>query len=157
VRIRPARADEAAAISALAVRAKAHWGYDDAFMAACRPELTWTAAEVDREDVLVAEVDGVLFGTTARVGPGPDGRLWAVFVDPAQHGRGIGRALLTELLDRARADGFDSLTIGADPNAAGFYRAVGAMQIGEVESDTRAGRILPLLRFDLSRAAGASS
>jgi hypothetical protein len=40
VRIRPARPDEAGAISALALRSKGHWGYDAAFLAACRENLT---------------------------------------------------------------------------------------------------------------------
>jgi hypothetical protein len=37
--IRPAQADEVEALTALALRSKAHWGYDDAFMEACRAEL----------------------------------------------------------------------------------------------------------------------
>lgn len=148
--VRPARPDEAAAISDLAMRSKAHWGYDAAFLEACREELTWTAEAIGREDVLVDDEGGRLLGATARTGPAPDGRLWAVFVDPAAHGRGRGRALLEALLARARADGYASLTIGADPNAEGFYRAVGAERIGAVPSDTAADRMLPLLRFDLA-------
>jgi GNAT superfamily N-acetyltransferase len=150
--VRRARPDEAAAISDLAFRAKAHWGYDDAFMAACRAELTWSAEEVGRHDVLVWDEDGRLLGTTARIGSDPDARLWAVFVDPAAHGRGIGRALLEELLTRVRAAGCRSLSIGADPNAEGFYRAVGARRVGTVASDTVADRTLPLMRFDLAVA-----
>ena len=38
--IRPARAEEATTLSALALRAKAHWGYDEAFVAAYRDALT---------------------------------------------------------------------------------------------------------------------
>jgi GNAT superfamily N-acetyltransferase len=148
--VREARPDEAAAISALAFRAKAHWGYDDAFMAACRAELTWSPEEVEQHDVLVWEQDGRLLGATARIGAEPDARLWAVFVDPAAHGRGIGRALLEALLARARDAGCRSLSIGADPNAEGFYRAVGARRVGTVPSDTLEGRVLPLMRFDLA-------
>ena len=148
--VREARPDEAAAISELAIRAKAHWGYDDAFMAACRAELTWSPEEVRQHDVLVWDEEDRLLGATARVGAEPDARLWAVFVDPEVHGRGIGRALLEGLLQRAREAGCRSLSIGADPNAEGFYRAVGARRVGTVPSDTVAGRTLPLMRFDLA-------
>jgi hypothetical protein len=41
MQIRPARGDEAAAITALGLRSKAHWGYDDDFMARCAAELRW--------------------------------------------------------------------------------------------------------------------
>ena len=37
--IRPARPEEAGAISALALRSKGHWGYDPAFLEACREDL----------------------------------------------------------------------------------------------------------------------
>jgi GNAT superfamily N-acetyltransferase len=148
--VREARAEEAAAISDLAVRAKAHWGYDRAFLEACRPELTWSPQEIEQHDVLVWDEGGRLRGTTGRLGGEPDARLWAVFVEPAEHGRGIGRALLEALLARARASGCRSLTIGADPSAEGFYLAVGARRVGTVPSDTVAGRMLPLLRFDLA-------
>jgi GNAT superfamily N-acetyltransferase len=149
--VRPARPDEAAAVTALALRSKAHWGYDDAFLEACRPELTWTAEQIEQQDVLVAEEEGRLLGTTARGGTEPDGGLWAVFVDPEQHGRGIGRALAEAVLARAADDGFHSLTIAADPNAEGFYLALGAARVGEVPSDLLPGRVLPLLRFELLR------
>src|SRR5687768_4428349 len=42
VLVRRARADEAEALTELTMRAKASWGYDAAFMAACREELTLT-------------------------------------------------------------------------------------------------------------------
>lgn len=148
--VRQARPDDAAAVTDLALRAKAHWGYDRAFMEACRAELTWSPEEVAQHDVLVWEQDGGLLGATARIGAGPGARLWAVFVDPVSHGRGIGRALLEALLARARAAGCRSLSIGADPNAEGFYRAVGAERVGTVPSDTVEGRLLPLMRFDLA-------
>lgn len=148
--VREARPDEAAAISELAMRSKAHWGYDEAFMAACRAELTWSPEEIERHDVLVWDEGDRILGATARLGADADARLWAVFVEPTAHGRGIGRALLEALQARARAAGCRSLTIGADPNAEGFYRAVGAHRIGTVPSDTVADRMLPLLRFDLT-------
>jgi GNAT superfamily N-acetyltransferase len=149
VTVRQARPEEGAAISALAMRAKAHWGYDRAFLEACRNELTWTAERIEREDVLVWENGRSILGVTARAGDVPDGVLLAVFVDPAHHGQGIGTALAGALLARAADAGFRTLTIGADPNAEGFYLAIGAERVGSVESDTLAGRMLPLLRFDL--------
>jgi hypothetical protein len=44
--IRPARPGEAAALSALAMRSKAHWGYDQEFLEAVRPVLTFTEADL---------------------------------------------------------------------------------------------------------------
>ncbi len=151
--IREAVPEDAAAISEVAMRAKAHWGYDQEFLDTCSVGLIWTAEEIERDDVLVWDEEGTVAGVTTRTGEVPDGSLRAVFVDPALHGRGVGRALAEALLARAAAAGYRSLTIAADPNAEGFYRAVGATRIGQVPSDTRPGRVLPLLRFDLSGGA----
>ena len=54
--IRAARSDELAELHALALRSKAHWGYDDAFMAACSDELRVDAAltEAGRVSLAVA-------------------------------------------------------------------------------------------------------
>ena len=35
--------------------------------------------------------------------------------------------------------------IAADPNAVGFYERAGARVVGEIPSDSIAGRVLPLL------------
>ncbi|MGI5472915.1 hypothetical protein [Streptomyces sp. CA-132043] len=47
VLIRPAFATEAETLSDLALRSKAHWGYDTAFLGACRDELTVGAHEME--------------------------------------------------------------------------------------------------------------
>src|SRR3954447_1071030 len=91
MRIRSARSGEASAITALVLRSKAHWGYDEAFMAAAAAELTVTEEDLSRADVLVAErEDGTLAGVAA-----VDGTvLELLFVDPDAMGRGLGGRLL---------------------------------------------------------------
>ena len=46
--LRPARPDEADLLTELCLRSKAVWGYDDAFMRACRAELTLSPADFTR-------------------------------------------------------------------------------------------------------------
>lgn len=46
VTVRPARAAEAASLSALAIRSKAHWGYTEAQMKVFRDELTLSSADL---------------------------------------------------------------------------------------------------------------
>jgi hypothetical protein len=52
--IRPARAGEAEALTALCVRSKAHWGYDAAFMRLCVPPLTMSEHSIAEDRVPVA-------------------------------------------------------------------------------------------------------
>lgn len=145
VRLRAARDDEAETLSLLALRSKGHWGYDEAFMAACADELRMNPGEMAARRATVAEEDGALLGFTTLEGEVPQGVLGMLFVEPEAIGRGLGRLLYQHVMDRARELGFDRLTIDADPNAEPFYLAMGAVRIGEVPSGSIPGRVLPLL------------
>lgn len=153
--IRPARAGEAAALSALALRSKGHWGYDATFLDACRSELTLRDDELVGRRTVVAELDGALAGFGTLEGDPPYGELGMLFVEPAAIGRGVGGALLAALVSRARALGFTRLAIDADPNAEAFYLAHGAVRVGEVASGSVPGRVLPQLRISLDASSAA--
>jgi hypothetical protein len=69
--VRPARAGEEAALTDLAVRSKADWGHDEAFLERARVELTLHPGDLDRLIVRVAERDGVVVGFSARIAARP--------------------------------------------------------------------------------------
>jgi GNAT superfamily N-acetyltransferase len=146
MRLRPALPSEADALTELALRSKAHWGYDEAFMEACRAELTITPARIEAEAMVVAEVDGRLAGFVAVAG----GSLEDLFTEPTLIGTGVGSALLAEAVAIARAGGFAELSIEADPHAADWYRSKGAVDAGTLPSGSIPGRRLPLLRLPLT-------
>lgn len=147
VRVREARAEEAGALTDLALRSKAHWGYDAVFLAACREELTMVSWDLARRRARVAEADGRLLGFTTLEGKPPEGVLGMMFVEPEAIGRGIGRLLFEHTVAEARRLGFSSFTIDADPYAEAFYLAMGAVRIGSTPSGSVPGRKLPLLEF----------
>ena len=147
VGIRSAAGDEAEALTELAVRSKGHWGYDEAFLSACRDELTVNPSDCDGLRVMVAEEGGSVRGFYQLAGKSPAGELAALFVDPAAIGRGIGRRLLGHALERARQLGMSSVLIDTDPYAEPFYVNAGARRIGAVASGSIEGRVLPQLEM----------
>lgn len=151
VRIRPARPAEAAVLSDLCARSKAVWGYDAAFMAVVRAALEVAAAEIAAGDVWVAEAAGRVAGVVALAPGDSPGTLdlAKLFVMPGRLRRGIGRALFAHALAEARRRGARHLTIVADPNAAGFYEASGAVLVGDAPSEAIPGRRLPLYDIEL--------
>ncbi|HSS64204.1 MAG TPA: GNAT family N-acetyltransferase [Gammaproteobacteria bacterium] len=148
--IRPAAASEAAQLSALALRSKAHWGYSAAFIEACREELTYDSDYLGTNTVFVAESDAGIVGFYAleRISES-EAELTAMFVEPKHIGRGIGCALITHAKETARGSGFRSIIIQGDPNAVAFYQAAGGARCGERESGSIPGRVLPLFRIPL--------
>jgi GNAT superfamily N-acetyltransferase len=141
--IRDATVADLPAISWLAYASKAHWGYDEAFMAACVHELTVLPAHLDTHVVRVAERGGELAGFhgIARA----DGDLTWLFVAPDAMGHGIGRALFADACAVAARAGHGELQIEADPNARAFYERCGATYVRDVPSGSIPGRALPFL------------
>lgn len=143
--LRPARQDELDTLSALCLRAKAHWGYDDAFMAACVQELTLTPLDLEADEVIVLEDADAIAGI-AQIGLEQAGCvLDKLFVEPSRMGLGYGKHLYLWALDAARKLGARELIIDADPEAAPFYEKLGARRAGEIPSGSIAGRVLPRL------------
>ncbi len=149
MRIRRASPEEAGDVSALALRSKAFWGYDETFLARCRAELTLQPDELEPLRAHVAEEGGAPLGFFTVGGSPPEGELVHLYVAPEAIGRGVGTALLDAARELARREGFRALRIHADPNAERFYLRHGAVRIGETDSGSIAGRRLPLLRLDL--------
>lgn len=145
--IRPARKGESRLLSELALRSKAVWGYSPEFMRACEEELTLDEEEMDQAFVKTVGERAVGFYSlqplsVTRV------ELGHLFVEPSLLRRGYGRELLSDACARARAAGYRCLVIQGDPHAVDFYRAAGGVQVGERESDSVPGRMLPL--FDIA-------
>ena len=147
--IRPARPGEAEALTDLALRSKAYWGYDAAFMAACRAELTVTPAQAASGLVQVYEEGGRAFGFYLLEVRNGSADVAMLFVEPAAIGRGIGRALWQHLVAEARRLELAKVTIESDPNAEAFYRAMGATTVGTAPSASIPGRRLPLMELAL--------
>jgi GNAT superfamily N-acetyltransferase len=147
IAIHDARVADLQELNRLAYASKASWGYDDAFMAACREELTLRAADLDRTVIRVGMADDAIVGFASVACEGEAAELTALFVAPGAMRRGVGRTLLSDAVEVARAAGACRIRIEADPNAVGFYRAAGAQPRGDVPSQSIPGRRLPVLEL----------
>jgi len=155
--IRPARPKEAERLSRLALRSKARWGYSPEFMDACAEELSCSPRQIasPRFRFAVAEVDHVVAGFYALELLSVDElELDALFVEPGHIGTGVGRALMDHARQTAADLGGRSLVIVSDPHADAFYQAAGAFRIGEKESGSVPGRLLPFYRLPLAEGTG---
>src|ERR1700722_1291875 len=149
VAIRRARAEEAASLSALAVRSKAHWGDDEELLDMVRPMLTFTEQDITTNPVYLLDSAEGPAGMYRLLGTPPQGTLEDLWLDPKLIGSGYGRRLFEHALMTAAELGLSSLLIERDPHAEGFYLTMGAIGIGERASAS--GRALPLL--DISTTA----
>lgn len=163
LRLRRAAPDDAAALSRLAMAAKAHWGYAAADLERWRGELGFGSDELARGRTWLAEwPDGRiddpavgrrgLAGVVALGGEGERLSLEHLWVAPRAIGRGVGRALLSLAAVQARARGANLIEIDADPNAEAFYLHCGARRIGATPApaEGQPERARPLLELPLA-------
>lgn len=148
--IRPLIKEELKDASSLCRRAKAYWGYNAAFMEACRDELTLNATDLEG-GLSVGMCDGgVLLGVAQMISEGENWELEKLFVDPPAMGRGIGGQLFAWAVETVGARGGQTMHIAADPQAADFYRRMGAVDAGHISSASIPGRSLPLLCYQIA-------
>lgn len=78
----------------------------------------------------VAETDMGVAGFA--IVDGPANSVWALFVDPLSEGAGIGRALHDRMLEWAREQGIDSLSLSTstETRAEQFYKRSGWQETG---------------------------
>lgn len=147
--IRLATTADGPVLTALALRSKAHWGYDADFLAACVPALTIDATVLDAGPAFVAtRADRTPVGFVAVDLAGPDGvEVTHLFVDPPAIGSGVGRRLWDRAVAAALVAGASAVVVEADPNAEPFYARLGAQPIGSRPSSVTPDRRLPLLRL----------
>ncbi len=141
---------ELSALSMLCLRSKAIWGYDEAFLAACRDELTLTAAELRTTTVAVAEKTGVPRGPAQLAVRGRNAELLRLFIEPISMGRGHGIAMIRWAIATARRQGAQAMSVAADLGAVRFYEPMGGQVVESTPSGSIPGRKLPLLDFKFS-------
>lgn len=76
------------------LRSKAHWGYDQGFLAKCASELELSVSDLESGNLAAAEVSGVLAGVVHLLVE--DDRvvyLDKLFLDPDRIGAGRGKVL----------------------------------------------------------------
>jgi GNAT superfamily N-acetyltransferase len=145
--LRPALPADAAELTALAIRSKAHWGYDAAFMALAVPDLQITQELLAGATAFVAESGANALGFyVLAVGDGAP-VLRDLWVEPAAIGKGVGTHLWSHMLEQARRLGYRTVRITSEPNAEAFYAKMGARRVGSVESSVVEGRMLPLMEM----------
>jgi len=152
VTIREVMPDEAAILSSLALRSKAHWGYSAEFIRSCEDELTFLPDQIasDNFDFVVAESRSAIIGFYAINNLSNDlFELYALFVEPPHIGSGVGRQLIDHAIQSVKNNGGQALQIQGDPHAEKFYLAAGAEFIGTRESGSVRGRFLPLFEIKI--------
>jgi GNAT superfamily N-acetyltransferase len=132
--IRRATTEEASTLTTIAFEAKRYWGYPEHWIKHWESDLTISSDFIRDNHVYVAEENGEISGFYALCVADNKAELEHMWVTPALIGTGLGKELFLDAMERAAQLAVSSVEISSDPNAAGFYKRMGATQIGETDS-----------------------
>ena len=151
IEIQRAKPEQADTLTKIALAAKRHWGYPERWMEIWKPQLTFSPEYfVENESWIAEDQDTpIAFYTLLEKG----GKAWLenLWISPEWIGKGIGKMLFLDALERCRQRGYKCLQLEADPNAVGFYEKMGMKKIGERASEIEGQpRILPIMEIQLA-------
>jgi N-acetylglutamate synthase-like GNAT family acetyltransferase len=132
--IRRSSPEDAETLTTIALEAKRHWGYPEHWIKHWESDLTISSDFIRENHVYVAEENGEICGFYALCVADDKAELEHMWVTPAAIGTGVGKELFLDAMERAAKLDVGSVEISSDPNAAGFYKRMGATQIGETDS-----------------------
>ena len=143
VQIRLARPEERLALENLQRRASLALGDYREQLEANPDAIELPLAQIERGEVMIAEVDGLVAGFAAVLIEDDHAELDGLFVEPEQWRQGIGTALVDAAVHGARRQGL-ALMVVANPTVRDFYENCGFTCEGEAW--TRFGPALRMSR-----------
>jgi len=148
--IKPASVGDAQTLTQIALDAKRHWGYPEHWIKHWESDLTISAEFITSNHVYVAEDEGEIRGFYALCLVDEKAELEHLWVRPSHIGTGIGKELFLDAMERAAKLNVSEVELSADPNAAGFYKRMGASQVGEIDSEIDGEpRKIPRMKIDV--------
>ncbi len=155
--ITPYNGESLALINDLILRSKASWGYTEELMNLWKPDLIVAEIDLKKRQFFVGSLpDQLVLVYSLSERSMTSCELEDCWVEPELKGRGLGRAIFDDIRMRMKQNEWQSMRIVSDPSAAGFYRRMGAAQVGETPSKPD-GRVLPVFEWRprISRAEQA--
>jgi predicted GNAT family N-acyltransferase len=107
--------------------------------------LEWDEHDATALHLLAVTVDGSPIGCARLL---PDGHVGRMAVLPPWRGLGVGRSLLTAILNAARARGHAEVRLSAQTHAAGFYVRSGFTTAGAEYDEARIPHVAMRKRLD---------
>jgi GNAT superfamily N-acetyltransferase len=141
--------DNAEVLTEITKKSKAHWGYSNEQLEEWSQILTVTPEYIKANPVYKLVVDNFIAGYYSYINQSTNEVLLDnLFVLPSYIGRGYGKFLLTDFINRVKTEGIKKIVLEADPNAEMFYSNFGFVRTGEIVTGVK-DRYLPIMELNI--------
>ncbi len=148
MKIERATTSDAKVLTQLTIRSKAYWGYSKQQMLDWTEALTLPPSYFSTKEVykLMANNQPIGYYSYTRLTAAVM-KLENLFIDPEFIGKGFGKLLLLDFLNRIEQEDFATVTLDSDPNAQEFYKRLGFKVVGQMKTPVK-DRYLPIMEMD---------
>lgn len=145
IHIQKAHIEDHLALSNVTKKSKAYWGYSPQQMQLWDDELTVTPNDFDRMYFYKLMQGKHIIGYYAYDDQSASSvKLESLFILPDFIGLGLGKLLLSDLIDRLQSNGCHKIVLEADPHAENFYLKHGFSVVGHKETSIK-NRYMPIM------------
>lgn len=149
MKITKAALADAKVLTALTLRSKSYWNYEEKQILDWKPDLTITQKYFEESEIFKLSMGKKLIAFYAyQIENQTDLKLDFLFVEPEFIGKGYGKILIGDVLKRAENLGIQKMLVDSDPNSEGFYYKHGFRVIGKLKTSIK-NRFLPIMEFRL--------
>jgi N-acetylglutamate synthase-like GNAT family acetyltransferase len=149
VKIERATINDNEILTEITKKSKAFWGYSEEQMLKWDADLTISKAYIESNHVFKLLNDATVIGYYAySIKEEKVAKLDNLFVLPGYIGKGFGKYLTDDFLNRVRSQGFKKIILDSEPNATEFYLKMGFEKIGQFETSIK-NRFMPIMEMKL--------
>ena len=147
--IKKADISDADILSDLTIRSKSYWNYSEAQIRKWKSDLSITTEYISKRKVYNLIERNQILAYYAYFSLGKEQvKLDNMFIHPDFIGRGFGKLLMNDFMNRAKSTGFKKVILDADPNAKDFYKKLGFSVTGKKETSIK-NRFLPIMEKNI--------
>ncbi|WP_035653124.1 GNAT family N-acetyltransferase [Flavobacterium sp. ASV13] len=136
-------------LTSITKKSKAYWGYSDEQIQKWDKNLTISQDYIRNNNTFKLIENDFIIGYYSYVFENEKiVKLDNLFILPEHIGKGFGRYLLLDFLNKMKAEKIERIILDSEPNAESFYSKMGFVKIGEFETSIK-NRFMPIMEMKL--------
>ncbi|PWB19384.1 GNAT family N-acetyltransferase [Flavobacterium sp. HTF] len=136
-------------LTGITKKSKAYWGYSAAQIQKWDKNLTISQDYIRDNNTFKLVDNDLIIGYYSYVFENEKVvKLDNLFILPEHIGRGFGKYLLLDFLNRMKEEKTEKIILDSEPNAEEFYAKMGFVKIGEFETSIK-NRFMPIMEMKL--------
>lgn len=149
MKVEKATSNDNEILTEITKRSKAYWGYSEEQILQWIDNLTISKEYIENNPVFKLVNDNTIIGYYSYlIKDEKNIKLDNLFLLPEYIGKGFGKYLINDFLNRMRIEKFEKIILDSEPNAEEFYLKIGFKKIGQFETSIK-NRFMPIMEMIL--------